>query len=108
MAVRDAGSIDLVAYSPNEDRVMLVMVEDREWGDKGVLLPELQAKLNTYLGYALDGRLGCDYPAYAQKSIRIELRTQHPPTAREQQFLDLVAMEDLQPRGISFGWQLIR
>ncbi len=87
---------------------MLVMVEAREWGDAGALLPELQDKLNTYLGYALDGRLACDYPAYAQKEVHIELRTQYPPSPREQQFLDIVAKEDLQPRGISFGWQLIQ
>lgn len=107
MAVKDAGSIDFVAYNPKEDLVMLVMVETREWGDRGALLPGLQAKLNTYVGYALDGRLVCDYPAYASKPIRIELRTQYPPSAQEQQFLDIVAKQDLQPRGISFGWQVI-
>lgn len=107
MPVHDPSVIDFVTYHPEKDRVMLVMAEDREWGDKGALLPELQAKLNTYLDYALDGQLACDYPAYAQKPIRIELRTQYPPSKREQEFLDLVAKEALQPRGISFGWKLI-
>jgi hypothetical protein len=107
MAVQDSNSIDFVTYNPKDDHVILVMVEAREWGEMGALLPELQTKLNTYLGYALDGRLVCDYPAYSQKPIRIELRTQYPPTAREQSFLDVVAREDLEPRGISFGWQLI-
>lgn len=107
MAVQDPSCIDIVAHNPKSDEVMLVMVETREWGERGALLPELQAKLNTYLGYALDGRLVCDYPAYASKPIRIELRTQHPPTPREEQFFDIVARQDLQPRGISFGWRMI-
>ena len=108
MAVQETNVIDFVPYDPGRDQLLLVMAETREWGDAGALLPELQAKLNTYLGYALDGRLACDYPAYAQKAVRIELRTQYPPSPREQQFLDIVAKEDLQPRGMSFGWQLIR
>lgn len=107
MAVQEPNVIDFVSYNPNDNRVMLVMVEAREWGDRGALLPELQAKLNTYVGYALDGRLVCDYPAYASKAIRIELRTQYPLTQREQQFLDIVATQDLQPHGISLGWKLI-
>ena len=107
MAVQDASSIDFVTYNPKEDQVMLVMVEAREWGDAGALLPDLQVKLNTYLGYALDGRLACDYPAYAQKSVRIELRTLYPPSPREQQFLEIVAKEHLKPRGIGFGWRQI-
>src|SRR5689334_22522870 len=107
MAVEETNIIDFITYNPASDRLMLVMVEIREWGDQGALLPELQAKLNTYLGYALDGRLVCDYPAFAQKQIRIELRTQYPPTQREQQFLEIVTKEDLQPRGINFGWRLL-
>jgi len=107
MAVQESNVIDIVTYNSDKDRVMLVMVETREWGDRGALLPELQAKLNTYLGYALDGQMACDYPAYASKPVRIELRTQHQPTSREQQFLDIVAKQDLQRRGIGFGWRLI-
>ena len=107
MAVQDPSSIDIVAHNPKNDEVVLVMVETRHWGDNGALLPELQAKLNTYVGYSLDGRLICDYPAYASKPIRIELRTQYPPTSREQEFLDIVAKEDLLPRGIGFAWRLI-
>jgi len=108
MPVHDPNSIDIVAHNPKTDEVILVMVESREWGDAGARLPELQAKLNTYIGYALDGRLACDYPSFALKPIRIELQTQHPPSLRAQQFLDVVARDDFQPRGISFGWRLTR
>ena len=107
MPVQDPNLIDIITYNPKTDEVMLVMVEPREWGEDGELLPELQAKLNTYLVYALDGRLVCDYPAYYSKPVRIELRTQHPPSSRDQEFLDVVIREDLEPRGISFGWRVI-
>ncbi len=108
MAVQDLNSIDIVAHDPKTDEIILVMVETREWGDWGALLPELQAKLNTYVGYVLDGRLVCDYPAYSIKQIRIELRTEYPPSPREEQFLDIVAFEDLQPLGVRLSWKLIR
>ncbi len=108
MSVQETNVIDFVTYNPKQDRVMLVMVETRDWGNTGALLPELQQKLNTYVGYAIDGRLVCDYPAYASKPVRIELRTQYPLTAGEQQFLEIVAKEDLQARGISFDWKIIR
>ncbi len=86
---------------------MLVMVEARDWGDVGALLPDLQTKFSTYLTYALDGQLREDYPAMAGKPIRFELRTEYPPTQREQQFLDIVTRQHLQPEGITFGWRLI-
>jgi len=107
MSVEENNVIDFVTYDPKSDRVVLVMMETREWGDHGALLPELETKLNTYLCYALDGRLACDFPAYAQKLVRIELRTQHAPPPREQHLLDMVAKEDLKPRGITFDWKLI-
>ena len=107
MAVQDANQIDIVAHDPKTDTVMLVMVEVREWGDKGQLLPDLQAKFKTYLAYAVDGQLARDYPNYAGKPIRFELRTQHAPTQREQQFLDLVIRKWLEPEEITFLWRLL-
>ena len=107
MAVQDKESIDIVAHDPKTDCVLLVMVETREWGLCGALLPELQDKLNTYLVYAIGGRLACDYPTYAAKPVRIELRSKYAPTPREQQFIDVVTIHDLRPRNIEFNWRLI-
>ena len=107
MAVQETNVIDIVAHDPRTDTVMLVMVEVREWGDRGALLPDLQSKFRTYLTYALDGQLAADYPAYAGKPIRFALRTQHSPTQREQQFMDTVVRQHLEPEHITFRWQLI-
>jgi hypothetical protein len=107
MPVQETNVIDFVAHDPKTDTVKLVMVEARDWGDKGDLLPDLQSKFSTYLTYALDGQLATDYPTYAGKPIHFELRTEHAPTQREQQFMDIVVREHLEPERITFRWQLI-
>jgi len=43
----------------------------------------------------------------AGKPIRFELRTEYPPTQREQQFFDIVTRQYLQPEGITFGWKVL-
>ena len=107
MPVQDTKVIDLVVHMPNTDTVILCMVEVRDWGYAGALLPDLQAKFGTYLTYALDGQLTEEYPALAGKPIRFELRTQYSPTEREQKFFDFVSREYLQPEGITFGLKVL-
>ena len=105
MPVQDSNVIDFVAHDPKTDSVILCMCEARDWGDRGALLPELQQKFSTYLAYALDGQLLEDYPAMSGKPIRFELRTHFAPTQREQQFMDIVTRDYLEPEGITFHWQ---
>jgi hypothetical protein len=93
--------IDLVAHDPRTDVVTLVMVEERQWRDRGALLP--QAKLSTYLGYALDGGLVQDYPQLRGKPITFQLAYAHPPGIRERGLLDLVKENYLAPEKI--GWR---
>ena len=107
MPVQNTNVIDLVVHDPKTDSVILCMVEVREWGDRGALLPELQQKFSTYLTYALDGQLVSDYPAMAGKPIRFELRTDFAPTQRRQRLMDIVTREHLEPEGITFRWQIL-
>ena len=107
MAVQDTNVIDLVVHDPKTDTVILCMVEVRDWGDAGALLPDLQTKFGTYLTYALDGQLREGYPALVGKSIRFELKTDFPPTQREQRFFDLVSRQHLEPEGITFTWKIL-
>ncbi len=107
MAVQDTNVVDIVAHYPQTDSAALCMVEVRPWGESGALLPDLQAKFNTYLEYALGGQMVRDYPALADKPVHFELRTAHAPTPREEQFLDIVVRQHLQPRGITFQWHLL-
>jgi len=76
------------------------MVEERDWGQRGELLPDLQAKLSTYLGYALDGGLIHDYPMVEGKPITFQLSSASPPGPRERHFIDLVKREHLDPETI--------
>jgi hypothetical protein len=108
VTTRDHQTIDLVAHHEATDTVLLVMVEDRPWGNRGALLPDLEEKLNTYLSYALDGGLAEDYPDYVGKPIRIELRALHPPGEREEEFLEIVRERHLSPVGIALRWSLIK
>ena len=102
MGVSDHGTIDIVSLDPATGAVILSMVEARPWGDRGALLPDLQAKLSTYLGYALDGQLHADYPDLRGRSIQFELAYVDMPGPREEHFLDIVRRTYLEPEGI--GW----
>jgi len=103
MTVQVHDVIDFVSHDPKSDAVVLSMVEHREWGDRGELLPDLQAKLNTYLAFVVDGQLEQQYPALKGKRVRFRLHSQQPPGERERRFIQIVREQDLAPRGIE--WQ---
>jgi hypothetical protein len=103
MGLAEQGQIDVVSLTPDGRTVVLSLVADAPWGARGERLPALQAKLNTYLAYALDGQLHEDYPQVAGKAVRFRLHYAYPPTQREQDFIDLVCRDVLAPEGI--GWE---
>jgi len=107
MTVEQHSVIDFVAHDPDEDVVLLVMVEAREWGEVGELLPDLQEKLNTYFRYATGGQLVADYPQVAGKPVRIELRASSTPGEREMEFFRIVTTRHFAPAGIAFAWKVI-
>ena len=102
MTTSQHDTVDFVAYDPQTNTVILVLVEDRPWGEQGELLPDLQAKFNTYLSYTLDGQLVADYPIADGKQVRFELRSLFPPGQREKEFLDIVNRQHLRPVSIDF------
>jgi hypothetical protein len=95
--------IDFVALDPKSDRVILVMIETRSWGDRGALLPDFQEKLNTYLGYVLQGQLAKDYPTMKDKKVRFLLQAKFPLGEREVKFIEIVRKEHLEPRDIEWA-----
>jgi hypothetical protein len=107
MTVQQHGVIDFVAHDPAEDTVILVMVEDRDWGDSGMLLPDLQEKMNTYFNYATSGQLAREYPSMAGKQVEIQLRSAIRPGPRELDFIRIVTSKHLRPAGIQFLWKVI-
>lgn len=108
MAVQDTNTIDSIFRDPKTDEVLLVMVEHRDWGQRGELLPDLQDKINAYLNFALGGQLANYDPTLKGKPLHIQLSTVHAPTARETQFFDILCSQVLTPRGIRFSWELVQ
>ena len=107
MTIEDESTIDFVAHDPERDEVVLIMVQEQDWGDRGHQLPALQAKVNTYLAFALDGQLAAEYPAYAGKPVHIQLRSTTRPGERELTFLRIVSERWLEPSGIRLSWRVI-
>ncbi len=93
--------IDLIAQSPAGD-MCLIMVQDKDWDGSEERLLELQAKVNAYLAYALDGQLCAQYPQARGKRVRIELHCDDPPDPRTQAFLERV-MDETRRFGIEFS-----
>ena len=107
MTVAYSDAIDFVVHDPKRDEALLVMVEDRPWSDKGLLLPDLEAKLNTYLAYISKGQMAVDFPDLRGKPVHIQLFTSLPPGPREIEFLRIVSEHHLAPRGIWLSWKLV-
>lgn len=103
MSLADHDTIDFVSLDSIGNAIVLSLVEDRPWGERGERLPDLQAKLNTYVAFALDGQLTDEYPEAAGKKIRFRLHYAFPPTQREIDFIAIVRDQVLEPEGIA--WQ---
>ena len=103
MGLADHDTIDFVSLDPTGDWVVLSMVEDRDWGTRGEQLPDFQAKVSTYLTFALDGELVERFPDAAGRRIRFRLHYEHELTARERDFIDIIRRQHLDPEGIA--WQ---
>ncbi len=71
--------VDLVAEDPESGEIVLTILEQRAWGADPQQLHQLQDKLNSYLGYALDGYLARDYPDYGGRPVRFELVCSEAP-----------------------------
>jgi hypothetical protein len=103
-----SGKIDIVGFDRKRDRAILSLIETRQWGDDDKTLFDLQEKLNTYIGYVEQGRLVEDYPQLRGKVIEFRLQTMFPLRPRDEEFIESVRQEHLQPRGIEWKVELIR
>jgi hypothetical protein len=77
-----------ISHDPKTDTYLLVMVGTPEWQRSRDRLPLLQAKLNTYLSFILNGQMKQTYPASAGKLLRLELHCQIPPDPELTAFLE--------------------
>lgn len=79
--------IDLVTHDPKSDAYALIMVQTSKWDDSQQQLDQLQAKINNYLHFALDGDLVRKYPQAAGRPVRIQLDCTTPPSVKTEEFL---------------------
>ena len=107
MGVADADTVDLVAHDPNRDEAVLVLIEDRPWGNSGTLLPDLEIKLNTYLLYVTQGNLAEQFPDLKGKPVHVQLRSSYSLGEPELNYLRIVCMRHFAPAGIRFSWRVL-
>lgn len=55
-------TIDLVGVSPDGSTVLIYLVQPGSWTGSDGQLRSLQAKIQNYAGFALDGQLAATYP----------------------------------------------
>lgn len=79
--IDDTETIDLVAQAA-DGTYLLVMIEERRWGADKNQAADLKAKINTYLGYMLDGNLFRDFPETLGKPVCIRLDCTERPTGQ--------------------------
>lgn len=72
--------VDLVMTHEESGEVMLAIVHNDVWTGSPDELQLLNAKLDTYASYALDGQLVEDYPHADGKPVRIQLECLTEPT----------------------------
>lgn len=85
--VRNPAIIDLIRPAAGRYGVVLVMIEDRPWSGERAQLEELDAKLNAYFAYVLDGHLTAQYPEYLGVPVQVELDCIAEPGAAERAML---------------------
>ena len=87
----DSQQVDAVAIAP-DGQVLLVVVADKPWSGSDAQLTSLQAKVQTYVSYALDGEMAQQYPETTGLPWRIVIHTQAgPPDERTSAVLALLA-----------------
>jgi hypothetical protein len=93
--------IDVLLVSPDDDQYVLVLVEQRPWTAPGVL-DHLTDRVNRTVAYVLDGHLAGEFPETVGRSIRVDVRYEHPLTP-DVEALFLRFAEALSQRGMEFS-----
>jgi hypothetical protein len=99
--VQNPKLVDLIEADPKADKVVLVMIEPRAWGDDPQQFQQIEEKINRYLGYVLDGHLATHYPQYEGKRVRIRLDCAEEPRGDAVKFV-LAADHAIRAEGLEF------
>ena len=72
----DPTKVDLVALSPDGEVVEIVIVNDSPWTGSDAQVSSLQQKIQTCVGFALDGQMVATYPETEGSPWRIVIADQ--------------------------------
>ncbi len=88
--IEHADVIDAFGFDEQKGEVLLVMNETRPWSGGDEQLHELQEKFNAYASFILDGEMLASHPEFANKPVKIELRTESMPDERALALLEAI------------------
>ena len=72
----DPATIDLVGLSPDGSTVDLFLVQSSPWTGTEIQIGTLQAKIQNYVGFAVDGQMARQYPEAEGLPWRIVIDSQ--------------------------------
>ena len=84
--------IDLVSHKPQTDIVSIDMVEERDWDGAEPRLLELEAKMQTYFSFLVDGQCAQMYPAYVGQPVDMRLLCSTLPDSETHRFIEQVTL----------------
>lgn len=91
-ALFDASKVDLVAISPDGEFVEVIIVADSPWTGSDAQVMSLQQKIQTYVGFALDGQMVATYPETEGMAWRIVIADRAgPPDVRSADVIARIA-----------------
>lgn len=96
----NANTVDIVGQDA-AGRVVLIMVETRQWGEDPIQEAQLKQKINAYTGYILDGDLVRLYPETSGRPVIIQLNCVSAPTVEVEAITHHAALQ-LKKLGIDF------
>lgn len=102
----DHEKVDLVAFPQSADAVEFFIVQDAPWTGSDAQLKSFQAKVETYVSYAVDGQMTTAYPETQGLPWRIVLHAQTgPPDKRTAEAIAVLSAR-LPERGGEFETRL--
>jgi hypothetical protein len=105
--VHNSNVIDLVSHNPQTDIVSLGMIEERDWDGSEQRILELEAKIQNYFSFIVDGQLRRLYPDYVDKPVEMRLFCSNLPDSSAEAFLNQVR-EKLSEFKIGFVVSLLK
>jgi hypothetical protein len=86
----DNSIIDYVAKDEANNKLVMIIKEDRPWTDVKTMHSQLKAKIDTYFSYIMDPSFEREYPGTKASDVVITLFCLQKPGAESLQFFQYV------------------